>query len=285
VTAHSENGWTLLPHLGASLVYLHNLIYHGESLINNVAWSLEIEIQFYILVPILARVFAIRKTVLRRGVIIAVAAAITIHAWLFIDPTSWMYLTIARFLQFFLVGFLLADIYLTSWNERPTLTWRWDLVTLAGWPVLIGLWNSPGLSRMLLPFGAEPGLSTLAFPGLAFLLYVAVFRGRITNKIMTNLWITSVGGMCYTIYLFHNLLIGMVVRATGALAPFGSYTMNMLLQTILVMPPVLLVCAAYFVAIERPCMRKDWPKRFADRCSTLAQGAVAKLKLTLASRP
>src|SRR5690606_13995932 len=43
----------LLPHLGVSAVYLHNMVYGESSAINGVAWSLEIEIQFYLLAPLL----------------------------------------------------------------------------------------------------------------------------------------------------------------------------------------------------------------------------------------
>ena len=53
----------LWPHLCASLVYLHNLVYGTESPINNISWSLEIEIQFYLLVPLLSMLFAIRNKI------------------------------------------------------------------------------------------------------------------------------------------------------------------------------------------------------------------------------
>ena len=42
----------LAPHLMASAFYLHNLIYGMSSTLNTVAWSLEIEVQFYLLAPL-----------------------------------------------------------------------------------------------------------------------------------------------------------------------------------------------------------------------------------------
>jgi len=47
----------LLPHLLASVFYLHNAIYHSVSTINFVTWSLEIEAQFYLVAPLLAMLF------------------------------------------------------------------------------------------------------------------------------------------------------------------------------------------------------------------------------------
>ena len=41
-----------LPHLLASMVYLHNPIYGQMSAVNGVAWSLEVEWQFYLLAPL-----------------------------------------------------------------------------------------------------------------------------------------------------------------------------------------------------------------------------------------
>ena len=56
----------LLPHLLASLFYVHSLTYGTWSRINFVAWSLEIEVQFYLLAPLLAWLFAIPGRRLRR---------------------------------------------------------------------------------------------------------------------------------------------------------------------------------------------------------------------------
>jgi len=259
----------LLPHLGASLVYCHNLLFQSESPINNVAWSLEIEVQFYLLVPLLSRIFLVRSKLARRSVIVAAIAVSVMTEWLFIGPESWMYLTIIRFLHFFLIGFLLADLFLVDWKGSAPKSFRWDVVSLVGWPALFLLWNSPGLSAALLPYGHLPVLGALLFPPLAFFLYQAVFRGVITNRIMTNPWITTIGGMCYTIYLFHNPLIGAMASLTKGFVPTASYTLNVLAQGCVILPVVLSACALYFVTIERPCMRRDWPRRLAERVRNL----------------
>ncbi len=62
-----QSGREIMPHLLASMAYLHNVIYQSDSTINVVAWSLEVEVQFYVLVPLLASVFAIADTRLRRA--------------------------------------------------------------------------------------------------------------------------------------------------------------------------------------------------------------------------
>lgn len=75
VTAHRgfRDMW---PHLLASFFYLHNLVFGAfAGAVNGVAWSLEVEIQFYLLVPLLALLFAIADARLRRTVILGIMLA------------------------------------------------------------------------------------------------------------------------------------------------------------------------------------------------------------------
>jgi peptidoglycan/LPS O-acetylase OafA/YrhL len=260
----------LFPHLAASLLYVHNIVFADESLINNVAWSLEIEIQFYILVPLLSWLFAIRKTGRRRGILIGMCLLSVVFGWLFIGPEGAMRLSILRFLHFFLIGFLLADLYLVDWNEQPKRHWRWDVVSAVGWPALFIVWNYAD-EWLKGPAGRTSLLTALFFPAIVLFLYVAVFRGPITNRVMTNPWLTSIGGMCYTIYLFHNPLIGTVLWLTHGIALSGSYTVDYLVQAALVIPPLLGASGVYFLLIEKPCMRKDWPKRLLERVRSFSR--------------
>jgi peptidoglycan/LPS O-acetylase OafA/YrhL len=252
----------LLPHLAASLVYLHNVTFGTESLVNNVAWSLEIEIQFYLLVPLLAGVFTIRDHRSRRGLLAAVIAASVLLSWRFVTPAhARAYWSILRFLHFFLLGFLLADVYLVNWGGKPARSHGWDLVSLLGWPALFAVWGRFDGGYV----GEASFVSAVFFPLATFLLYLAAFRGRLTNALITNRWLTTIGGMCYTIYLFHNPLLGMILGLTGRLAPTGSYALNVLAQAAVAVPAMLVPCGIYFLAVEKPCMRKDWPRRLLDR--------------------
>src|SRR5690606_17853519 len=56
-----------LPNFFASFFYIHNIVYDAWSVINPVAWSLEIEVQFYLLAPFLFRwLFSIKSPTTRR---------------------------------------------------------------------------------------------------------------------------------------------------------------------------------------------------------------------------
>ena len=251
IAASSAGRAPLLPHLFASLGYVHNIVYGVPSTINVVAWSLEIEVQFYILAPALAIVFTVRNRWMRRGVIVAAAAALlAVQEWL--APAAWVPLSVVGFLQFFLCGFLIADLYVTDWKGKPSHTLAWDIVSLMGWPLLALLWM-------------QDTQYPAVFLVLAFVLFCAGFRGAISSRVLGTPVVATIGGMCYSIYLLHFPLISIIGRHTIPIGSASAQWVHLLIQTAIIVPPVLLVCGAYFVLLERPCMERDWPQKLAAR--------------------
>jgi peptidoglycan/LPS O-acetylase OafA/YrhL len=110
----------LLPHFAAHAVYLHNVIYGsiyspGFVAINHVTWSLEIEIQFYLLAPLLCLVFAIRGGRWpRRAAIVAgiVAGTLVEHFW----GSPMLMSTLAGHIRWFLAGRTLRRLEATAWH-------------------------------------------------------------------------------------------------------------------------------------------------------------------------
>jgi peptidoglycan/LPS O-acetylase OafA/YrhL len=246
VVRHQHTWQVLLPSLGASLLYMHNLIYGTGSLVNGVAWSLEVEIQFYFLVPVLATLFAVRNKFWRRSLIVGLILLGAVAAQLFFTHSSRLERSILTHAQFFLTGFLLADLYLTDWRENPDKHWAWDIVSVVGWPLMF-LWHGP--------------IFNVAMPFLSLVLYCAVFKSVVINRILTYPPITIIGGMCYSIYLFHYAVITRVLAHTAPVAVGTNYHWYLFVQFLLVGPVVLACCTIYFLLIERPCMRSDWPQR------------------------
>jgi peptidoglycan/LPS O-acetylase OafA/YrhL len=243
-----ESARSLFPHLLASLSYLHNQIYGVPSTVNTVAWSLEVVVQFYILAPVLGIVFLVPRRALRRALIIAVGALAIGLQLRYIEVDTRPALSLLYQIQFFLTGFLLADIYVTDWEQKPQVAPGWDLVSLIGWPLLV--WTL-----------LHPAYRAWLFPPIALVLFLAVFRGRLTRRIMGTPWLVVVGGMCYSIYLLHYPLIAAIGRIAYRVGRGLPYPAAFLTQMTLVLPPLLLVSTAYFVLIERPCMDREWPQK------------------------
>ena len=238
----------LWPHTIASALYLHNLWFGGQSTINPVAWSLEIEIQFYILAPLLAGVFSIGSRVARRAALVALivlAGAVQLFYW---DAGPRAKLSILFAVQFFLTGFLLADLYLDGWRERWAASWLWDIAALGGW---------------LAMFALEDAQVWLVLPFLMAFVFAAAFRGALMNCLFQTGAVVTIGGMCYTIYLWHYVLIPPVLRSTSAVLEHSR--LRWCAQSAAYLAGLLFVSGCYFVLIERPCMDKNWPNRAAER--------------------
>lgn len=246
-----RRGLELWPSLLAGLVYQHNAIFGEANVINGVAWSLEVEVQFYVLMPLLARLFFIRHQVARRGLLLGLIGASAAVGVFFVAGHPRLELSLAGHLHEFLAGLLLADVYVSDWKEAPATAPRWDLVALVGWALL------PWLVKL-------GGWVGLALPFLVLVLYMAAFRGPIMRRVLSSPWLVTIGGMCYSIYLLHHPILMLLSARLAPLVPRGSFESRLFVYAGLLVP-TLLVCAAFFVLVERPCMNPAWPRELASR--------------------
>lgn len=243
----------IFPHLLASLTYLHTIIYNDYSVINPVAWSLEIEIQFYLLAPFLAAAyFGIKKIWVRRiGLVVAIVGFVTLQ-----HIFGWAYLpykvTLLGQLQHFLVGFLIADYFLLEWQNGAKKHFVWDILAILGYYTMTQTWT-------------EEWGKTLVFALAMTLLFAAAFKGIWFRKMLGNRWIAVTGGMCYTIYLTHLPLLEALTRLTRHLVIPPQYALNLAIQCAIILPIVWLFSAFGYLILEKPFMHKDWHKNVFNK--------------------
>ncbi len=236
-------------HAIATLFYVHSKVFGKMSTVNPPAWSLEVEIQFYILAPLLAlSYFSIRPTSLRRisGFAFLLLADLIQEHFLSSELTRWT-LSILDFIQYFFAGFLLCYFYLTDWKKIPS-HWLWDVVSAASWAWI---------------FAADGESVHVLLPAITLVAYLAAFKGRLFNSFFRLSWVSITGGMCYSLYLTHNLAITGVdifLHRYTSLWNISSWQ-RVALAYALAIPAVMTAGLILYVFIERPCMDKSWPQK------------------------
>jgi len=227
----------LLPHFFASAAYLHTVIYHSFSYILPVAWSLEVEVQFYILAPLFCLVFLIRSQITRQ---ITLTVIIIFSAIYWYD--DWKAVHVFRYAHFFVCGLLLADLYCT----KTIIITNQSLSFASGIVSLLGFLFIPSLSTMT---------GYLAKIACIFFLVHIVLTNIYMKRIFSANLLVIIGGMCYSIYLLHFAVISFVGKLLmrSGINLTNPYYVPFLV--ILFTGAVLFVSAIYFLLIEKAFMR------------------------------
>lgn len=259
----------VLGHGLASLLYLHSLIFGTMTVVNPPAWSLEVEIQFYCLAPFLAALyFGLNPKALRRGLGLTLILIVGVLQVALISGSSdgRLSLSILNYVQYFFVGFVLCDLHITDWEKIPQ-HWGWDLVGAVTWSWIFVI-SDKGL-HVLLPFAT-------------LFAYISAFKGTLFKALFRNAWIAVIGGMCYSIYLTHNMAITAVGFALHS--ALNSSRLSVAMKSIVAysasLPVVLAVGVLLYVMVERPCMAKNWPSKlikWLDRRSLLLRSKAPEM--------
>jgi peptidoglycan/LPS O-acetylase OafA/YrhL len=226
-------------HYLASIFYLHGLIYGEPSWIGGIAWTLEIEIQFYLLMPLIAQIFRVHHSALRRFLLAFFAACAALFAQ-YGTQSPRLSLTVLHHLGFFLAGVLLADVYLNPPRSLRLGQRIGDLVALFSAVILVYIihWNTEFV-------WLEPFLLAAGFLG--------VFHGRWTGRLFARKWLTIPGAMCYTAYLYHLFIITALMPWTIRLFPqTHPLGCDIALQMTILLLPVFLISAVLYLTTERP---------------------------------
>jgi peptidoglycan/LPS O-acetylase OafA/YrhL len=249
---------TLILPLLAHIVYLHN--FFPLPSLNFVTWSLEVEVQFYLLAPVLGYLYAISSPILRRGILVSLIVASAVFQHNTHGVVSW---SLPGQLQFFLIGFLLADLRANR-TESQVSRW-WDLVSLIAWVAI---------------FAIPDEMTFLLLPLLILVAYIATFNGPVTRQIFRTEWIALTGGMCYSFYLMHMLVISIAFKLTRHFIVPSNLLLSYFIQVVLLGACITVFCTAYFVLIERPCMDPNWPHKLRARFAGRSRSRKAELAET-----
>jgi peptidoglycan/LPS O-acetylase OafA/YrhL len=260
-----QHGWPpgYWRHVLASALYQHGLIYGEMSPVNMVTWSLEVEIQFYVLAPLFMQVYRIPGKALRRGLLLGAMVALGFAQAPFWQGARFS-MSILFYLQYFLGGLLVADLFVLDLDAMPSSI-VWDGLGLVALAMLFRLPNGIFWPHAVVPFAI-------------CVLMIAAMRSVALRRFFANGWVAVFGGMCYSIYLLHFIWISAIFKVTRRLMlPQASLPVNYAIQLVVTGVPAVLLCVGFYLLVERPCMDPDWPSKAWHRVTGRPGREVAAL--------
>jgi peptidoglycan/LPS O-acetylase OafA/YrhL len=236
--------------LGSSLAGASYWLNGRPSTINGVAWSLEVELQFYLVAPWLAIVLARLPAGFRPWCLSGLGI---MGVWLR-DGAGFTDKTLLGNLHFFVGGWLLSVFGLSRGARGECCPAFWDV---AAFCLLVGMRWIP------LDLTGNQGL-LLGWSGV---LVVAAFCGRLWRGFLSMPALWMAGAMSYTVYLYHYPILSFLGRI---MAPFLLRIPSVLAAPLLgasTLAATGLVCALLFHLFERPFFSRP------NKCETKAEGA------------
>ncbi|HEV2909427.1 MAG TPA: acyltransferase [Candidatus Eremiobacteraceae bacterium] len=250
----------LLQNFGLHLVFAHSISKATFFAINGPLWSLAVEIQFYLIFPLVA--WAFRRWALATPlVLIALAQAYRWHLEMHGGASNSFYVyQLPGFLDLFAFG--MASSYLTvMFRARfPQLARWWPLFTI------ISLLAAAGLNAMfasLVHSGGGPAAwhwQNTFRPIFGVLLGIFATAGMLGaplwQKIVANRVFVYLAFISYNLYLWNKFVILWVVAHW--LPFFGNWPHSTLIANLLPFACALLIGIAATYLIERPFLDHGW---------------------------
>ncbi len=255
---------SLSTSLLASLFYSHGWIFGTMPRLLAPGWSLEIEIQFYAIAPLLFFIYmSIRRPSIRACVGMMVLALSTIGASLIESRPEFPHLnfSLLQWLPFFWIGILFCDFQtsITSFIYAAP-GWLARAVGWAGVMVLLTMsFSDSSMGSRLMMISSPLVGCTLIFAG-------ALRRDSLFYRLCSSRWMSLIGGACYSIYLTHLQIMQILCRILANILPeaidknpFKFFCISFLT----VFPMTILFGMIFYVFIERTFMVRNWPSKLA----------------------
>jgi peptidoglycan/LPS O-acetylase OafA/YrhL len=249
----------------AHIFMIHNWDFEWNGAINGVWWTLPVEINFYLALPLLY--LLIRKIGIIPFMNLALIAAISYKIMIFpsISPKEtaykvWLFGQLNTRIDLFAYGMLAAYIY-KKYYQQLSNQWMANALTAAG---IVGIWgvlvytSNIGGDRIWRGNGFLYFLdSSLGF--FIFLLVLGIcFNQTFTRRLFYNKIAVYFGNISYSIYLWHVPLL-VLIFLNPAIKPHVSGAENygsMVIAFIAYICATFAIATASFYWVEKPFLRK-----------------------------
>lgn len=227
-------------HYLASFFYIHNLVFGYRSTILPVAWSLEIEVQFYLVAPFIAMFYVSFIPKIRMVLFSLLILLLPYIQWLLPLRDYHLSISLLNYLQYFLSGLIAADLYASSINI-PRL-WR-NVICVLSFIALV-IFSVPEL--YLKPF-------------MPFVLMFCVLTGissDLGKLIFGQKILYTIGGFSYSIYLLHMPVLVYSAKFIESIKLPINDCFLFIFHAIISISVLLILSGAFYLLVERSFMVK-----------------------------
>lgn len=238
----------LFKSFAASLIYQHNIIFTPHpSYLSVVFWSLEVEIQFYLIAPLLFQIFRLPK-IPRRLIFAGISIACTL-AKIYLKPTT---VTIFDFAEYFPMGLIIADLYYTKDFEKILSNNK--VIPF----FLVSIFFIVYYAKHTIFANYGDTLPTMISPFLICFFMYTLMCNKTLGKIFGWKYLATLGGMSYSMYLVHYTIISMLGRFLLKVQITNYYLPNLFFFNIAMYIIVLPFTFVLFYYFEKPFMSRKW---------------------------
>lgn len=249
-------GMSLTSSYLASAFYLHSAVFNSASRLDPPMWSLELEVAFYALAPLLLLVYTrIASKAARLGCLGAVVACLLLatvvaSSQFSVDGRYRWGLLCHGYL--FLLGIGAADIAGDRLSRERRTHALFDLLFVAGLASIVGV--GLYLSRIDARLSGAGATSALLFSTAAALVMVfaGAFYGTLSSRFLRLPWIRLIGTMCYSVYLTHIVTMQACGEVLDRLLRLHDATLVWATYFVILIPAALTAGLVFYLCIERP---------------------------------
>ena len=251
----------LTTSLFASLFYIHSPWYGTLPRLFGPGWSLEMEVQFYILAPVFFTLLyfvenAVVRRVLQATLLMGglVAGTIWEYAPLPEDGPIYLHYTLLSVFAFFWIGVVVADNQqaLKALVQKVPLPMR----ELAPWVSVFAIFV---LSSVWIEDGA-PGVF-VQMAGVSMIVLGALDDKGSFKRFCSLPWISLIGGACYSIYLVHLQVLQVTANILIRHLHLDNWMLVLAICALVLIPLVLVCGMIFYIVVERTFMIPNWPQK------------------------
>jgi peptidoglycan/LPS O-acetylase OafA/YrhL len=198
----------------------------------------------------LALIFQLEAIKRRTIIILAILAFLSLNQCI-----HWQIRNIFGYIHYFLLGFLLVDFKINSlkFNLNKTIS------IVVGTTAFCCVWyfgqkNIPNAIFENIVYG-------VMFLCSIFIFYCFALFDDMWKRILSTPIITTIGGMCYTIYLIHFSIISLVGNYLVEIKILDYYFIDYIAYYTIILLVILIISGVFFKCIEQPCMEKKWYRK------------------------